>query len=115
MIMKTQCSVCSMPYNSYIGDFLKCYDCNQSESKKMLNYINRPKIPQTDCTKHITIEQKKEIAAFILETHDVLYKKYKDASPFIFKKFGITIDWIGIRSIVNASYFKEMAVKYYED
>ncbi len=109
--MKTQCSKCSMPYDSYQGDFLMCFPCNQAESKKMIKHINRPKIPQTDCTKHITIEQKKEIAAFIIETHGVLYKAYKDAPEFIFKKFGLTIDFIGIRSIVNSSYFKEMAFK----
>jgi len=75
----------------------------------MINHINRAKIPQTNCTKHITIEQKKQIAAFIIETHGVLYEAYKDAPPFIFDKLGITIDFIGIRSIVNSSYFREMA------
>lgn len=98
-----------MPYDSYIGDFLMCFPCNQSESKKIIKRINRPKIPQTDCTKHITIDQKKQIAAFIIETHGILYKNYKDSPPFILEKLGITIDWVGIRSIVNSSYFKEMA------
>lgn len=107
--MKTQCSKCSMPYDSYIGDFLMCFPCNKAESKKMIKHINRPKIPQTNCTKHLTIEQKKQIATFILETHGILYKAYKDSPAFIFEKLGITIDSVGIRSIINSSYFKEMA------
>lgn len=107
--MKAKCIICSASYDSYDGDLLKCFPCNQAESKKMIKHINRPKIPQTNCTKHITIDQKKQIAAFIIETHGVLYEAYKDAPPFILEKLGIAIDFIGIRSIVNSSYFKEMA------
>lgn len=109
--IKSSCIICKEEYTSYKNDFLRCYDCNEKESKKMLGYINRPKIPQINSTKHLTIEQKKEISAFIIETHGILYENYKDAPPFIFEKLGYTIDPIGIRSIVNSSYFKEMAFK----
>lgn len=107
--MKTDCIKCLKSYEAYIGDFSMCFACNQAEIKKIIKRTYRPKIPQTDCTKHLTIEQKKQIAAFIIETHGVLYKNYKDAPSFILEKLGITIDAIGIRSIVNSSYFKEMA------
>lgn len=109
--MKAHCTKCNSIYDNYKNDYLKCFSCNQEESKKMIKHINSAKIPQTDCTKHITLDQKKQIAAFILETHGDLYKSYREAPKFILEKLGIAVNFIGVRSIVNSSYFKEMAFK----
>lgn len=107
--MKTQCTSCSMPYDSYAGDFLKCFSCNQKESKKMIAHINRPKIVQNNRTKHLTKEVKEKICEYIIETHGVLYRSYRDSVPFICEKFNVQIDFGGVRALVNSEYFQKLA------
>lgn len=75
----------------------------------MLAYINRPKIPQNARTQHLSPEMKKKIAEYIIESHGILYKSYREAVPFICEKFNVNIEFGGVRAIVNSKYFQDLA------
>tara|TARA_R110000868_G_scaffold52587_1_gene165931 strand:+ start:1174 stop:1509 length:336 start_codon:yes stop_codon:yes gene_type:complete len=108
--MLVQCDICSKPYKPYTGDFLKCFECNQAQSHKIIKtLIRKPKIIQRKCTTHLDRKSKEKIATYIVKTHGVLYETYRDSIPFIKDELGFTIDFSGIRSIVNMDYFRKMA------
>lgn len=75
----------------------------------MLAVVNKPKLFQTKATTHLKLDDKKRIAAFIIDNYGILFKSYRQAHVAIKEHLGIEINFIGVRSIINSSYFKEMA------
>lgn len=101
-ITKKRCKHCRATFRT-TNSINICHSC------KLIDPCNGAKIYQTPSTNHITKDQKKLVADFIIENQGKLFKIYKESIPLIKSELGIDLDFKGIRSIVNSSYYKEAA------
>jgi hypothetical protein len=100
--MKKRCKHCRASFRT-TSNINICHSCKLTEP------CNGIKIYQTPSTNHITKDEKRKVADFIIKNHGTLFKIYKESIPYIKEELGINLDFKGVRSIVNSSYYKEAA------
>lgn len=99
---KKKCKHCRATFRT-TSNINICHSC------KLIEPCNGARLYQTPSTNHITKDQKRIVADFLIENHGSLFKIYKESIPHIKNNLGIDLDFKGVRSIISSSYYKEAA------